>query len=86
MSMTKKLKILFRLFLKKIIFIILDTCPGDKDILVFKSSGYRLRHKNLTTTLSKTLKKQTDEKENYFQKTSSETECIFSCLVNLVFL
>lgn len=53
---------------------------------MFKSSGYRLRHKNLTTTLSKTLKKQTDEKENYFQQTSSETECIFSCLVNLVFL
>ncbi|KAH7726598.1 PAN domain containing protein [Aphelenchoides avenae] len=44
-----------------------DMCTTDKDVVVFKSTGYRLREFGLLP----------------IRQNSSETECIFSCLINL---
>lgn len=66
-------------------------CLEDKDILLFKSSGYRIKYLKTSTTNTKfpIIKSSTDQqktlKNYYFQQTSSETECIFSCLINLVY-
>lgn len=57
-------------------------CPSDKDIIVFKSSGYKLRETSPAThdknsTIAALIAQP-------LQQISSETECIFSCLINLV--
>lgn len=47
--------------------VFLDSCEAEKDVVVFKSVGFRLRNLGVPPL---------------FQN-SSETECVFSCLVNL---
>uniref|UniRef100_A0A914DHC7 Apple domain-containing protein n=1 Tax=Acrobeloides nanus TaxID=290746 RepID=A0A914DHC7_9BILA len=42
-------------------------CPGDKDIAIFKSEGYRLRNFGI----------------DGYEQNSTESECVFSCFINL---
>ena len=57
-------------------------CPGEKDIIVFKAAGHRLR--NIYIKPSSSRSHPPTAIQEPLQQRSTEIECIFSCLVNLV--